>query len=242
MIEEDARSKVGDRPPVVSNPLFFLDYDGTLAPIVDDPMSAVPHPDIPPMLDALVERHPVWVVTGRYLDDLDQLLDRPLEAIGLHGIQRGHLHGEREFNISDEARVDIRSMRESAPASDGIMMEEKGPMFALHYRRAQDKNAAKGAILQWLEDLPETLDAILGKDVVELRPKGISKGTAVSEIARRHADRMPLYIGDDVTDEDAFRALGEKALTIKVGEGDTAAQYRLGGVDDVVGYLKRYLE
>lgn len=232
---------MGDRPPVVTNPLFFLDYDGTLAPIVDDPMEAFPHPDIPHILDELAERYPVWIVTGRFLNDLEQLVDHSFEAIGLHGIQRGRLHDSTEYDIADAAREDISMMRRTAPESDGITIEEKGPMFALHYRRSSDKKAAKDAIWEWLEDLPETLDAILGKDVVELRPKGVSKGTAVLEITRRHDEHTPLYIGDDVTDEDAFRTLDENAVTIKVGEGKTAARYRVRGVEDVVAYLRRYI-
>lgn len=233
---------MSDRPPVAANPLFFLDYDGTLAPIVDDPMQAYPHPDIPPLLEELVERYPVWIVTGRYLDALERLVDGSFEAIGLHGIQRGRLHGTSEFRISEGAREAIERMRATAPAPNGIQIEEKGPMFALHYRRSSDKKAAKDAIGEWLSDLPDTLDAIWGKDVVELRPKGISKGTAVSEIVRRHPGRTPVYLGDDVTDEDAFRVLDENAVTIKVGEGRTAARYRLGGVEDVVDYLRGYLE
>ena len=229
-------------PPVVPNPLFFLDYDGTLAPIVDDPMQAFPHPDIPDILDNLADRYPVWVVTGRYLDDLEQLIDHAFEAIGLHGIQRGRLSGPKEYHITDEERGSIQQLRETAPVGPDVNLEEKGPMFALHYRRAADKEAARSSIRSWLTDKPESLDAIWGKDVVELRPKGISKGTAVSEIAERFSDRTPIYIGDDVTDEDAFKALGDDALTVKVGEGETAARYRLDGVEDVAAYLRRYLE
>ena len=228
-------------PPITSNPLFFLDYDGTLAPIVDDPMQAFPHPAITDILDDLADRYPVWVVTGRYLGDLEQLIDHTFEAIGLHGIQRGRLQGPKEYHISDNDRGSIRKLRETAPVSADVQLEEKGPMFALHYRRASDKDAAREAIRQWLSDKPDSLDAIWGKDVVELRPKGISKGTAVSEIAERFSDRTPIYLGDDVTDEDAFRALGDEALTVKVGDGETDAKYRLGGVEEVAEYLRRYL-
>lgn len=229
-------------PPIVPNPLFFLDYDGTLAPIVDDPMEAFPHPDIPEILDELADRFPVWVVTGRYLGDLEQLIDHSFEAIGLHGIQRGRLNGPKEYRISDDDRGSIQRLRQTAPVGGDVRLEEKGPMFALHYRGAADKEAARATIRNWLTGKPDSLDAIWGKDVVELRPKGISKGTAVTEISARFSDRTPVYIGDDVTDEDAFRALGEKALTIKVGEGETEARYRLADVADVAAYLRRYLE
>lgn len=228
-------------PPLTKNPLFFLDYDGTLAPIVDDPMRAFPHPDVPDLLDRLAEQHPLYIVTGRHLRDVAALLDRPHEAIGLHGIQRGRL-GERAVNnIPEEAIRAIDGLRASVPAIDGIRVEEKGPMFAVHYRGAPKKEAVRHAIREWLVDTPDTLDPIWGKDVVELRPRGVSKGTAVREISARFPDRRPVYLGDDVTDEDAFRALGPGGITVKVGPGETVARFRLPDVDSVVRYLRAYL-
>lgn len=228
-------------PPVVQNPLFFLDYDGTLAPIVDDPMKAYPHESVPGILEALSERAPVYIVTGRYLADLNDFITMPIEAIGLHGIQRGTLGGRVSDAISDEARRAIDAYRKTVPTLEGIKLEEKGPLFAVHYRLAEDKEAARASLREWLDDVPEVLDPIWGKNVVELRPADVSKGTAVQDIAARHPDRTPLYLGDDVTDEDAFRALGDDAITIKVGEGETAARFRLAGIDDVVSYLKEFL-
>ncbi len=229
-------------PPLVKRPLFFLDYDGTLAPIVDDPMQAGPHPEIPAILEELDTRHPLFIVTGRYPSHLRTFLDTSFNVIGLHGVQKGRLYGELSSVISGHAQEVIDRYRRTAPTSNGIRLEDKGPMFALHYRLAPDKDAARDSIRRWLGDVPEVLDPIWGKDVVELRPAGISKGTAVGEIAARHPDRTPLYVGDDVTDEDAFQALGDGAITIKVGEGETAARYRLATIDDVVAYLKKYLE
>lgn len=228
-------------PPVVDEPLFFLDYDGTLAPIVDEPAEAYPHQAIPAILDELARRHPLYIVTGRNLDDVEKLLGKPYQAIGLHGVQLGTLQGSKRSAISDRARAAIDRFRISAPQGEGLQIEEKGPLFAVHYRQASDKEAARFAIRQWLADVPGVLDPIWGKDVVELRPSDVSKGTAVREIADLHPDRTPLYIGDDVTDEDAFRALDDDAVTIKVGEGETGARYRLAGVEDVATYLKRYV-
>ncbi|MEX0820971.1 MAG: trehalose-phosphatase [Rhodothermales bacterium] len=228
------------QPPVADQPLLFLDYDGTLAPIVDDPMEAFPHPDVPELLRQLDARYPMWIITGRFLDDVEQLVDGPYRAIGLHGIQRGRLGGEKENVISEEARRAIDALRETVPEHDGLRVEPKGPMFAVHYRLADDKQAARTAIAEWLSDVPDVLDPIWGKDVVELRPHGVSKGTAVRDVAARHPDRTPVYLGDDVTDEDAFRALGDEAITVKVGEGETVARYRLPTIEDVVEYLARY--
>lgn len=229
------------KPPVIKDPLFFLDYDGTLAPIVDDPMEAYPHEAVPGILEALTEQAPVYIVTGRYLADLQELMSMPLDAIGLHGVQRGILGGKVTNAISQEARAAIDRFRTNAPEFDGINIEEKGPLFAVHYRLADDKEAARQAIREWLGDVPDSLDPIWGKDVVELRPADVSKGTAVRDVAARHADRTPIYIGDDVTDEDAFTALEDDAITIKVGAGETVARYRLEDPDQVVDYLRQYL-
>lgn len=228
-------------PPIVDDPLFFLDYDGTLAPIVDDPNKAYPHPDIPDLLDALSARFPVYIVTGRYLVDLQSIFDRALNAIGLHGVQRGRLGGGYTNTLPDAAKDAIAWYRGNPPVFEGLRIEDKGPMFAIHYRLVEDKAAARDAIQKWLDDVPESLDPIWGKDVVELRPSGISKGSVVRDIAHQHERRTPVYVGDDVTDEDAFRELGDEAITVKVGEGETLARYRLAGVDDVVEYLRQYL-
>jgi len=228
--------------PVVDRPLFFLDYDGTLAPIVDDPMEAHPHPDVPGLLRALDAAHPVWIVTGRSLEALDHFLDLSLPAIGLHGAQQGTIGGATERLMSDDAAQAIRRLRRSVPSVDGLRVEDKDAAFAVHYRQA-DEEEVHDRLQTWVNTMPEILEAIWGKKVVELRPRNLTKGTAVRRIAGEHPKRTPIYIGDDVTDEDAFRALRDMdraAVTVKVGDGDTAAGHRLAGPDEVVRYLRRY--
>jgi trehalose 6-phosphate phosphatase len=231
-------------PPVVDNPLFFLDYDGTLAPIVDDPTAAVPHPDAPELLRQLDERYPLWIVTGRDLQALSSFLDRPYRAIGLHGAQEGIVGRETNNLMSDAAAEALRRFRASVPPIDGLRVEEKDQSFAVHYRGVADEDDTRGQLQEWLADLPDVLDAIWGKKVVELRPEGLTKGTAVRRIAEEHPDHVPVYLGDDVTDEDAFAALQEMdrtAVTIKIGGDDTRAADRLDGPDAVMDYLRQYV-
>jgi trehalose 6-phosphate phosphatase len=231
-------------PPVVDRPLFFLDYDGTLAPIVDDPEAATPHPDVPDLLRALDERYPVWIVTGRDLRALESFLDLPLPAIGLHGAQQGVIGGEVERLMPDDAAQALRRLRESVPSVDGLRVEEKDQSFAVHYRDAERAADARERLASWLDAMPEMLDAIWGKKVVELRPEGLTKGTAVRRIADEHPDRTPVYLGDDTTDEDAFEALHDldrDALTIRIGAEETRADHRLADPDAVVAYLRRYV-
>lgn len=230
-------------PPTASDPLFFLDYDGTLAPIVEDPEAAHPHPEVPMILQALRVRHPVWIVTGRDVRSLERFLSQDLPVIGLHGAQEGEIGGAVEDRMSEEAADALARQRDALPAVDGLEVEEKDGAFAVHYRGAAPDDVTD-RLEAWVDAMPEMLDAIWGKQVVELRPKGLTKGTAVRRIADRHPDCTPVYLGDDTTDEDAFRALqamGREAVTVKVGPADTAAEYRLDGPDDVVGYLKRYV-
>jgi trehalose 6-phosphate phosphatase len=231
-------------PPVVDRPLFFLDYDGTLAPIVDDPDAAVPHPDVPDLLRQLDAKYPLWIVTGRDLRALSRFLDRPYNAIGLHGAQQGTVGGEVERLMPDDAAQALQQLRQSVPSVDGLRVEEKDQSFAVHYREVEREEDARERLRSWLETMPEMLDAIWGKKVVELRPEGLTKGTAVRRIANQHPDRVPVYLGDDTTDEDAFAALqnlDRDAVTVRIGEADTQAAYRLAGPDEVVAYLQRYV-
>ncbi len=229
-------------PPRPGQPLFFLDYDGTLAPLVADPAQARPHPAVPVVLHLLALDHPVWLVTGRDLAALSRFLPNlRVRAVGLHGAEESRLGGPvRRPGLAEHGEA-LRRLRETVPDLPGVRVEDKGAAFAVHYRQAEDEAAAKAALHAWAAEAPEALEPIWGKKVVELRVRGISKGTAVARIAARHPKHTPVYLGDDVTDEDAFRALHAthpEAVTVKVGEGETAARYRLPDVDAVVAYLR----
>ncbi|PAP75287.1 trehalose-phosphatase [Rubrivirga marina] len=234
-----------DQPPVPDRPLLFLDYDGTLAPIVGDPEKAVPHPAVPDLLAELAEAHEVVVITGRDLAALGRLLNQRLPAVGLHGAEEGWADGTVDTRAADEHADVLADLRAAVPAAEGVVVEDKGAAFAVHYRHAPDADAARAELERWAEAVPAGLVPIWGKAVVELRAEGVSKGTAVARLAAAHPDRTPVYLGDDVTDEDAFRALQalrQPTVTVKVGEGETVAGHRLGGVEDVVAYLRRFLD
>ena len=235
-------------PPVPPRPLLFLDYDGTLAPIVDDPAAAGPHPDVPGLLGELAEAHPVVVVTGRDLAALGRLLGGAggprVRAVGLHGVEAGWSDGTVDRRATEAHGDALGRLRAAVPDAEGVVVEDKGAAFAVHYRAAPDPGAARAALEAWAEAVPDGLTPIWGKRVVELRPAGVSKGTAVAAIAAEHPDRTPVYVGDDVTDEDAFRALGalrQPSVTVKVGDGETAAGHRVADVDAVVAYLRAFL-
>ena len=230
-------------PPHPDRPLLFLDYDGTLAPIVDDPSLAVPHPAVPDLVAQLAADHEVVVVTGRDLGALGRLLGVRVRAVGLHGAEEGWSDGTVEASTHAHADA-LDRLRAEVPDAEGVVVEDKGAAFAVHYRAAPDADAARAALAAWAEAVPDGLTVVWGKKVVELRATDVSKGTAVARLAAAHPDRTPVYLGDDVTDEDAFAALQALRLptvTVKVGPGETAAGHRLDGPDDVVAYLRGFL-
>lgn len=226
-------------PHVLAAPLLMLDYDGTLAEIVPDPEKAFPHPEVPTLLHALRERYPVYLVTGRSVASLSALLNvQGLEVIGVHGMEAGRLGEAATPLVAENDLAALQTARKQLPAISGLKVEDKSLAIALHYRNV-DK-VGVDALRTWSEIAPPSLDRLWGKMVLELRPHGYSKGRAAARLAAEHPHAVPLFIGDDTTDEEAFAALPQ-GLTVKVGEGKTQAQARLPDVEAVVSYLKRYV-
>lgn len=234
---------MGSVVPRPGRPLLLLDYDGTLAPIVPDPASAYPHPQVPELLRQLIDRGiPLYVVTGRRVEDLARLLPVPrLPVVGVHGLEEGEVGGPVRRHLPQGAAEALEAVRCRLPPIPGLRVEDKGLSLALHYRGLPDEEAAERALTRWASHLPEGLEALAGKKVLEVRPRGAGKGEAVRALAGRHPGRIPVYLGDDLTDEQAFLALGSRAVTVKVGPGPTVARYRLPDVPAAVDYLKGYL-
>jgi trehalose 6-phosphate phosphatase len=241
---------VNGPPPLPARPLLLLDYDGTLAPIVPDPARAFPHRSVPALLERLAQRHPLYVVSGRDLATLGNLLKSdsgaplPVAAIGLHGAEAGTLGRPASRPAIDANASALGMMRATLPAIEGVDVEDKGgAAFAVHYRRAPHPLRARQALGRWAAGAPGQLEAVWGKMVVELRARGVSKGAAVGQIAAAHPNQVPVYLGDDTTDEEAFDALNRldpRAVTIKVGDGRSAARFRLESVEAVVDYLATF--
>ncbi len=230
------------KPPVVQNPVFLLDYDGTLAEIAPRPEDARPYPGVPALLRALSHRFPLYLVTGRRVRDLEALLG-PLQipVFGVHGAEEGVLGGPVRTRVGREAYGVLAGLRDRVPKVPGLWVEDKGTALALHYRGAPNEEAVERALRSFLEGLPQELEVLWGKKVVEIKPKGATKGAVAREVAARHPGRIPVAIGDDATDEAMFAALPE-GITVKVGPEPSAARYRLADVPEVVAYLKQYLE
>lgn len=233
------------RTPVL---LVACDYDGTLAPIVENPDEAHPHRESLTALRslaALPDTH-VAVISGRALRDLATLSRLPHEVhlVGSHGSEfdAGFVRDlDPELRrLRDEVAAQLEKIAEAAP---GLHVEYKPASVALHLRRA-DRAAAAEAERAAL-DGPATHPGVhlkRGKEVIELTVVGTHKGTALDVLRRQVSAEATLFVGDDVTDEDAFVTLHGPDLGVKVGAGDTAAHMRVSDTTDVSRLLALLFE
>lgn len=223
--------------------LVATDYDGTISPIVNDPARALPERRAVVALRALSQlpHTEVAVISGRRLDDLAAFLP------GLEGVHMVGSHGsEFDAGFADQlpqekrdALKQLRSeLREIARGAAGATIEEKPASVALHVRNAAPEDARRS--LEAVEAGPAQTPGVSvkhGKQVIELCVIDSDKGRALSYIRERSNATACVFLGDDVTDEDAFRAMHGPDLGIKVGEGETAAQMRLSDPVDVARFL-----
>lgn len=231
-----------------ARPILFFDFDGVLSPIVPKPDDARPLPGAMEALRRLATVAAIGIVSGRGLDDvagrvgIDGLAyagSHGFETIGWDGERREHAGGVEALAILDEATARLDDV-----AVEGVEVERKRFAVAVHTRRARSEAArrtAGTATAAVARDLG--LELTVGKEVHEVRPDvGWDKGTTVAELTA--AGGVPLYIGDDTTDEDALavvRRLG--GIGIHVGEPDhpatTWARLRLDDPRAVADFLGR---
>lgn len=213
--------------------LVGIDFDGTLAPIVDHPDDAVPDPRALVLLEDLAKREDidVAVVSGRALEDLRlRLGDVPgATLIGEHGNDIGG--NSSEDPLIAEAAATIEELADSL----GATVERKNKSVTFHYRNLPEEEAERSLerIRAWAEDQDE-VKVLEGKQVIELSTATRNKGDAIRDLA---GPRSVIYIGDDTTDETVFEVLGPDDIGVKVGEGPTAASHRVEDIDGVVTIL-----
>ncbi|MGY1637029.1 trehalose-phosphatase [Geodermatophilus sp. SYSU D00742] len=228
------RDLAGRRPLLVAS-----DYDGVLAPLVGDPSAAVPSPGVAGALARLAERPRVVValVSGRGVADLRTVsgLSGPYRWVGSHGAEfDGPLTGELA------ARRDALAAR-LAPlvaAVPGALLEVKPASVAVHVRQVTDRIAATELLAAADRAADPSLTKKPGKEVLELAVTDADKGRALLRLRDELGAAAAVYLGDDLTDEDAFRALPADDVTVKVGEGETAARFRIPDTAAVVPLLE----
>lgn len=242
-----------DQHPLV----FFLDFDGTLAPIVAEPEAAEIAQEARQALVLLARVFPVCVVSGRSFDSLRKKVD--LDAI-YYAADHGHrIVGPSasgvDFEIGPddvgELRAATRRIQEALCETDGVLLEHKEVSLAVHYRGVapQERGAVRDAVHKALEE-SHGLRLMEGKMVYELLPDiAWGKGEAVRWLlehlqSARGADRVPICVGDDITDEDMFLTIKGRGLSVVVGDlmRTTHADYRLDDVVQVARFLKTFAE
>ena len=238
-------------PPASVEWAWFLDVDGTLAPIAATPDAAQIDEPTRQLLRTLRERTrgAVALVSGRPIARVDELVGESGFAIaGQHGTERRDAHGTVVHEAERDATIDSMAaeLREFARHHAGVIVEDKGVSLAVHYRgvpelESQVVHAVTSAHARW----GAHYELQAGKKLIEVVRAGVNKGNAVKAFLTRapFRGRTPLMIGDDVTDESAFRVVNElNGHSVKVGAGPTAAQYRLDDVADVRVWLSRILD
>ena len=232
-------------------PVLFLDYDGTLTPIVSRPEDARLSPDMKATLQRLAEVMPVVLISGRARTDLQK-------RTGLHGVVLAGSHG---FDIAgpnvkamevgaahkETLREAAQELHKLAMHVPGVAVEDKTLSVAVHYRRVDKSDVQRvlSAVDEVLGRLP-ALERHYGKKVIELRPAvDWDKGRAVSwllgHIDLDGAEPAAIFLGDDRTDEDAFAAVAENGIGILIASAPrpTNARYSLRNVQEVKAFLDR---
>jgi trehalose 6-phosphate phosphatase len=240
----DQRSS--DLPDARLDWAYFLDLDGTLIDLAATPDAVQVGA---PLLDFLQRLHQgcggaVALISGRSLSDLDQRLGAlHMPRAGQHGLERRDAAGRLWLHPAPPAAK--QALRQAlAPfmaRHSGLLLEDKGLTLALHYRQAPHLAGDVHRLMkQLIAGQEENLELQKGKYVVEIKPAGIGKGTAVEEYLREppFLGRRPVFIGDDLNDEDGFATVNRiNGVSVKVGQGKTCARYRLADVTAVRAWL-----
>jgi len=229
--------------------LMFFDYDGTLVPFAPHPRYASPGKELLQLLETLSNdrRNEIVIISGRDF----QVLEKWFEGLRLHLISEHgastRLNGAgwvHEGEADQHWKELIRPILElSARRSPGSFVEEKNNSIAWHYRAVNPELGfiRSRELLDHLFHLVhnERLNVIDGNKVIEVRVAGIDKGTASKRLLDVFPFDFNLAIGDDQTDEDMFKALNGKAITIRVGNDVTAARYNLPSQPSVIKFLQQ---
>ena len=251
LLSPAARQEIVARYRASRRRLFFLDYDGTLTPLVRHPGLAGLDPTRRDLLRALAAEpeNTVVVASGRDRRTLDEWLgDLPLGLVAEHGawLKLADQPWRRAKPLASEWKRELLPILETyADRLPGALVEDKEESVAWHYRMADPEQAglcAPELIDHLLKLIAKTdLQVVQGDKVVEVRHAGVNKGGAALTWMGHDDYDFILGIGDDTTDEDFFKALPDSAFSIRVGMSATHAQYNIRNSNEVIGLLRALL-
>jgi len=255
----DDWGKVAQRLKSADRILLLTDFDGTLTPIVDRPELATLPQETRKLLRRLARdhRHTVGVISGRALADLkDRVNVEGIIYAGNHGLEIEGFGSSFLEPIAEEMRPFLQMLKLALSAAlrgiKGVFVEDKGLTLSVHYRAVEEAEQRKitDALSRIADPLHVTgqIRVTRGKKVYEIRPPvDWDKGKAIAWLiakfkqARDKGNVLPIYLGDDLTDEDGFKVIEKnKGISIFVGEGDSrsSARYFLKSPEEVAVFLK----
>jgi len=251
LLSED-RAEIIDSFRRSRNRLVVLDYDGTLAEFVDRPEEARPDEELIEIVRRLSSDMgaEVVLISGRDRDTLEEWF----RTLGIRVCaEHGAWFRDGKGSWIPTAHLDtgwkgpIRNLMETyTDRTPGSFLEEKGSSLVWHYRRTNPElgSIRSRELIGDLLDLTANtgLGILEGNKVIEVRDRGINKGSVLNRLLEEKEWDFMLAMGDDVTDEDMFQALPEEGYSIKVGPHPTKARYNLGSVGEVRALLKEFLE
>ena len=238
------------------NLFLFLDYDGTLTSIVSRPELAFCPSDVKRCLEELRDLSNVYIaiISGRSLKDLRKKVGvSGIIYVGNHGLEIEYPDGRQKKIFSSTRAGELKNitqdLKNSLKEIPGILFEEKGPILSVHYRNVPQEfsKQIRHVIEEELHAWKGRWKMASGKMVLEIQPNvDFHKGKAVREILNTFPSVgfLPIYLGDDQTDEDAFRVLKGHGISVFVGPDDftSEADYLLRSPDEVREFFSRCLE
>lgn len=226
---------------------LFLDVDGTLLPIRDNPADVVADRELINTLERCSVRlgGAMALISGRSIAEVDRIF-APVEfpVAGAHGAELrtsdGNTVSAADVPLPDSV---MSKLQQLVARHEGLLLEPKRGGASLHYRRAPElESVCRAQVEEILEELGDEFRLIAGKMVFEIAPGAHHKGAAIRRFLDDpvFAGRRPAFIGDDVTDEDGFRVVNDlDGVSIRVGDIATSgARYKLAAVDDVLPWLQ----
>jgi len=221
---------------------LFLDFDGTLVEIAERPDAVMLDRELPGVLASLKDKlgGALAIVSGRPVSFLDpHFLPHRFDMAGLHGLEQ-RIAGELSLCDPDEhpqLRRMIGRLKEIVANKAGVLIEDKGCSVAIHWRLApQEKEFALATAHAAVEALGSEYRVQHGKAVAEILPSAAGKGKVIERFlhAAPYKGRLPIFVGDDLTDEHGFKTVNARGgLSVRIGAGETIAKVRLGTPADL---------